>query len=1065
MVNINKILDNLKELTYQNELKGHCYSEILKGLWKDAPLFINFVSFEEDIRANIGQEPIHIKVDDAAKKIISPNVSLLWITDYNVSNGDVTLAFLNTASVKRYVESIDLAITDKFIAKQISGNKNFDIQKWVDDAKDKVVYNDKESKQNILLIEEFSNNPNAFRIRSSNRALDIKIRDGKWIVETEITTKKLPRKIGEFSKFSICLYPKVNFKEYTKAGEAMRFLQQQNVQGTTILSLWDRYTELEVQKAREFQSTFGTIKFKYIKSFADRITRVELLLSAEQKDKFYAAKEDLANMSLELETTDSEVFGQRKKIFRIYQFVHDQIVDLVDNAYEIQKDGNFIISTIGDETIKKRRSYAFKAITEPSNDVIRNLYFAIEGQQDSMTKGTHHHTALTVRTRKFLQDNFGISDLNDSQKKAIEIALNTPDVAVIQGPPGTGKSTVIAAICDRLQEISEKEKDENISHDKLILISAFQNDTVEHISSKVKTKGLPTLKVGKEVIGKKAETEYMESEDKYITTQLQLLPPTAFNSLSTQLEGIYSIYQKENNREETIQRINELLRLLPDELRLDWSNHFEICQNVASDKVEKRLRALITDPQKFFIDGGRSALRRLLVEESFTCTEEERDWLDMETPQSPDEENIDIFFQRLKEFKEKYLRPYNSQHIHENKDDGFIIEWFEKAIRESLQKEADLFEDKNVFIATTLQAVQKELNSSPKYIRASIAKYSDGLAATNQVAGSMEMSSYPSIQNVILEEAARSNPLDLLIPMVKATERVILVGDHKQLPHLLEDEIVQELTEQSTNIEQKNQSNATLHESLFGRIFENLLSASPKRTITLNEQFRMHPFIGDFISKTYYDGILTSSNGIEEKKQHHLNVPWAKGKVAVFANVGNNKGAEKKGKSKSRAAEAIRTFELLKDIMSDPASKSLSIGIITFYSNQVTELCEQAVKFGYMERSTGGDYIIRTKYQYTADGREKLRIGSVDSFQGKEFDIVILNTVRSNKISHEDWQKAYGFLSLENRLNVAFSRAQKLLIVVGDGNMFNDEGAQEHVQGLYEFYSNLSIDPKYGNRI
>ena len=174
---------------------------------------------------------------------------------------------------------------------------------------------------------------------------------------------------------------------------------------------------------------------------------------------------------------------------------------------------------------------------------------------------------------------------------------------------------------------------------------------------------------------------------------------------------------------------------------------------------------------------------------------------------------------------------------------------------------------------------------------------------------------------------------------------------------------------------------------------------------------------------------------------------------------------EKSGKSKSRKAEAIIVIQLVKEILTDPASKDLSIGVITFYASQVTAICEEAIKAGYMERGNTGEYRINSQYQFTDDGREKLRIGSVDSFQGKEFDVVILSTVRSNKHDHMDMQKAYGFLSLANRLNVAFSRAQKLLIVVGDGDMFNDEGAKENVEGLYEFYTNLSTNVKYGNRI
>ena len=45
-----------------------------------------------------------------------------------------------------------------------------------------------------------------------------------------------------------------------------------------------------------------------------------------------------------------------------------------------------------------------------------------------------------------------------AQEEAIRIALNTPDIALIQGPPGTGKTTVIAAIVERLNELSDKDR-------------------------------------------------------------------------------------------------------------------------------------------------------------------------------------------------------------------------------------------------------------------------------------------------------------------------------------------------------------------------------------------------------------------------------------------------------------------------------------------------------------------------------------------------------------------------------------------------------------------------------
>ncbi|MBK6978913.1 MAG: hypothetical protein IPH28_18955 [Cytophagaceae bacterium] len=61
--------------------------------------------------------------------------------------------------------------------------------------------------------------------------------------------------------------------------------------------------------------------------------------------------------------------------------------------------------------------------------------FAIEGLADAMLIKKRNEKALTERTRKFLKEKFGISDLTQNQKEAVEIAINTPDVAVIQGPP------------------------------------------------------------------------------------------------------------------------------------------------------------------------------------------------------------------------------------------------------------------------------------------------------------------------------------------------------------------------------------------------------------------------------------------------------------------------------------------------------------------------------------------------------------------------------------------------------------------------------------------------------
>ena len=230
----------------------------------------------------------------------------------------------------------------------------------------------------------------------------------------------------------------------------------------------------------------------------------------------------------------------------------------------------------------------------------------------------------------------------------------------------------------------------------------------------------------------------------------------------------------------------------------------------------------------------------------------------------------------------------------------------------------------------------------------------------------------------------------------------------------------------------------------------------------------MHPAIGDFISSLYYENEVKAGMIDQAKaREHKLTVAGLNGKVMVFCDVKKDKGLENKGIGKSRECEAKRVMSLVKEIMKDLESKELSIGVITFYAAQRDLIFKEAESLGFAYKMDNGDYDINYSFKTTRDGREKFRIGTVDSFQGKEFDVVILSATRSNTIERNEGNvnKVFGFLTSENRLNVAFSRAQRLLIVCGDGEMFSDEYAQTYVKGLYEFYVNQSTNKNYGARI
>ena len=100
-----------------------------------------------------------------------------------------------------------------------------------------------------------------------------------------------------------------------------------------------------------------------------------------------------------------------------------------------------------------------------------------------------------------------------------------------------------------------------------------------------------------------------------------------------------------------------------------------------------------------------------------------------------------------------------------------------------------------------------------------------------------------------------------------------------------------------------------------------------------------------------------------------------------------------------------------------------------------------------------GTLVIADAWRSTVNSQgetcERLRVGTVDAFQGKEFDIVFLAATRSNRIqpaNEKMKRRKFGHLLLDNRLCVAMSRQKRLLIVVGDAAM-----ATNHVPGLQEF--------------
>lgn len=260
---------------------------------------------------------------------------------------------------------------------------------------------------------------------------------------------------------------------------------------------------------------------------------------------------------------------------------------------------------------------------------------------------------------------------------------------------------------------------------------------------------------------------------------------------------------------------------------------------------------------------------------------------------------------------------------------------------------------------------------------------------------------------VILDEAGKANISETLTAISKA-KNIILVGDHKQLPPFLDSERVEYFKKYNTN-ELAGLKDQQIKSALGASLFEYLQKGGilpDKNKIMLNVQHRMHPDIGNFVSQTFYQNELL--NG-ENTNKNVLKLPDPFDKQMIFIDTSGDRSS----------------FESRQD---NSFFNSVEAQFIA--KNIVPELIKNGIKFNdfaIVSPYTKQCEVIRESFQKAGHiPTEDLEIATLDSFQGKEYDVIIFSFTRSST------NKTVGFLDDARRLNVAFSRAKKKLILVGN---------------------------------
>lgn len=302
-------------------------------------------------------------------------------------------------------------------------------------------------------------------------------------------------------------------------------------------------------------------------------------------------------------------------------------------------------------------------------------------------------------------------------------------------------------------------------------------------------------------------------------------------------------------------------------------------------------------------------------------------------------------------------------------------------------------------IRQSLQAVQQSIaKTAPVVVTTCIGAY--------QLLSSTDTDFITNFPLVVLDEAAQTTEPALICALAAArAEQVVLVGDTRQLPPTI--------------------SSMELRKTLGVSPMARLESIGVGQN-TLCVQYRMLPALLEHPSRYFYNGLVTCADTllpspdateateIGEATTSALlppqGFPWPNMQPLAFVQIGGNLETTHDFGGKSNPSEAELVVNIVTDLLASGDVKPSDIAVISPYSKQVQRIRSELSLLGGLNKQSGND----------------VRVGTVDSFQGQETNVVIFSCVRSNDVAE------LGFLRDSRRLCVAITRAKRGLVIVGD---------------------------------
>ncbi len=467
----------------------------------------------------------------------------------------------------------------------------------------------------------------------------------------------------------LCLFfqGSLEFNDKTTKTIRTNLLVQIQQDEKSYLKIWEKYLIKNAQKSFNEAKEVGVLKIESVEKEGENLKiRFKPVLDKNKMEilkKSQLKKGSDLGVLKDLDTQNEEslinlISKQKKQISQnnsqsimIKDISGDDFI--IDYDPSIKEGDVFYLNYMGDlNTLKKQYSALDKTkkglSANPNLGLILNIKEnkeASDGDNDALDAmdevlkailSSYKTKALGLTER--VKDKVFKNDPTPNQEKAIEIALNTPDIAIIQGPPGTGKTTVINAICERLFE--EYPKDKNIKGQ--ILLCAQGHDATNNVRERIKVGGLPTFKFGY----RNPEEQYKQNERLY--EQLREFAEILIESVREKLQklGDYENIEKILDLEEALRRylsspISELEFLKEIEKNASFLNSSmreELSQLKARQQKQEMpanlsvIHALRTTQEGFEDDGVMRNYDLLEIQFKENLTKEDRELLKSPKP-------------------------------------------------------------------------------------------------------------------------------------------------------------------------------------------------------------------------------------------------------------------------------------------------------------------------------------------------------------------------------------------------------------------------------------------------